>query len=246
MTKVGRFDVMDNFEIARDVYCMTLLGDTSEIVRPGQFVNVAIPGFYLRRPFSVCSVRGEVLTLVYKVVGAGTAALAMSGEGGSLELLTGLGNGFDVSKGSGRPLLVGGGMGSVPLYGLAEALLAEGREVHAIFGFKSAEDMFLVGELTRLGAIVYAATEDGSAGVHGFVTDAMAEAEFEYDYIYACGPEPMLRALYDYGDLPGQYSFEERMGCGFGACMGCTCETITGHKRICKEGPVLDRSEIKW
>ena len=246
MKKLAHFDILQNKQIARDTYCLVLVGDCSCITAPGQFVNIALPGKYLRRPISVCSVHGEVLTLVYKTVGAGTRQLSDMGSGQTLELLTGLGNGFDIAKGGVKPLLVGGGAGVAPLYGLAEALLAAGKQPTAILGFNTAAEIFLASELTALGVPCCISTVDGSVGMKGFVTDVMRMANIQHDYIYACGPEPMLKAVYAADETDGQYSFEARMACGFGACMGCSCETKSGAKRICRDGPVLERGEILW
>ena len=243
--EIRRFDVMSNDRVAKNTYCLTLLGDCSAITSPGQFVNIELPGFFLRRPLSVCRVCGEVLTLVYKVVGEGTKKLAET-HSGSLELMTGLGNGFDVDASGEAPLLVGGGAGVAPMYWLAECLIAQGKKPRVALGFNTEEEVCLAGELSKLGAAVMVATLDGTAGVRGFVTDAIEAAKPQYDYIYACGPEPMLRAVYNMSGTDGEYSFEKRMACGFGACMGCSCETKYGSKRICRDGPVLKRGEIIW
>lgn len=254
MAKLADFELLENQNIARGTYRMSLLGDCSAITKPGQFVNVALEGKFLRRPLSACHVSGDRFTLIYKVVGGGTGLMSELQPGTPLNILTGLGNGFNTEVGAKNPLLVGGGAGAAPLYWLAEMLLKEGRSVTAVLGFNSSDEVFMADEFERLGAHVIISTADGSAGVRGFVTDAMRTLLNEDDcsdtcgpdYIYACGPEPMLKAVYDTCALDGQYSFEERMACGFGACMCCTCKTKLGPKRICKDGPVLMREEIKW
>lgn len=238
--------IRSNDLIAKNTWKMTLTGDWSDIVRPGQFVNVKLPERYLRRPISVCAVHGDVLTLVYKVVGEGTRQMTEMPAGTGLELLSGLGNGFDLTAGAKAPLLVGGGAGVAPMFALAEAFAAQGVKTKVVLGFNTQDEIFLVNELRDLGVEVYISTADGSVGVKGFVTNAMEEFQGQYDYIYACGPEPMLKAVYHAGDVSGQYSFEARMACGFGACMGCSCETKYGAKRICKDGPVLLKEEIIW
>ncbi len=246
MKKIAVFEIAENRRIAAETMGLTLLGDCSGITRPGQFVDISLPGKYLRRPISVCSVRGEALTLIYKIVGGGTRQLAAMQPGGTLELLTGLGNGFSVEKSGKTPLLIGGGAGVAPLYALAEALLRAGKKPKAILGFNTADEIFLASELTALGVPSCISTADGSVGVKGFVTDVLRIAAPEHDYVFACGPEPMLKAVYAAEEIDGQYSFEARMACGFGACMGCSCETKSGAKRICKDGPVLERGEILW
>ncbi len=225
------------------VYLMRLSGDTSGIAA-GQFVNLKLDGFYLRRPISVCDCEGDVLTLIYKVVGKGTEAMSKMQAGQVLDVLTGLGNGYDLSASGDSPLLVGGGVGVPPLYKLAKELVARGKRVSVILGFNTASEVFYEEEFRALGADVTVTTVDGTRGVKGFVTDAMAG--IEYSYFYSCGPEPMLRALYRASKTAGEMSFEERMGCGFGACMGCSCKTVSGNKRICKEGPVLKKEDIIW
>ena len=238
------YTVEENRKIAKNVYKLRLHGDTAAITAPGQFVNLKIEGCYLRRPLSVCDTEGEELTLLYKVVGRGTEILSKIPEGRELDTLTGLGNGFDLSVNTKRPLLVGGGVGVPPLYKLAKDLLAKGAKPTAVLGFNQAEEVFYREEFEALGVQVVLMTADGSAGRKGFVTDAIGD--LSYDYFYTCGPEPMFRALEKVVKGPGEYSFEERMGCGFGACMGCSCKTKYGAKRICKEGPVLKREEIVW
>ncbi|MBQ6830711.1 MAG: dihydroorotate dehydrogenase electron transfer subunit [Clostridia bacterium] len=237
------FTVAANERLTDTVYRMTLHGDTSAITGPGQFVNIKLEGNYLRRPISVCDCTDDVLTLVYKVVGKGTAQMAAM-NGGELDILTGLGNGYDTALSGDSPLLLGGGVGVPPLYMLAKQLIAQGKRVSVVLGFNTKNEVFYEEEFRALGADVTVTTVDGSYGVKGFVTDAMKEKT--YSYFYTCGPEPMLKAVYRTSSTSGQFSFEERMGCGFGACMGCSCKTITGYKRICKDGPVLEKEEIKW
>ena len=243
--KQGLFTVQKNRALTRDMYEMILTGDTAEVTAPGQFVNLKLDGFFLRRPISVCNVEGDALTLLYKVVGAGTEAMSKMEPGTKIDILTGLGNGYDTAVSGERPLLVGGGAGVPPMYLLARRLIAEGKLVTVILGFNTKAEIFYKEEFEKLGARVLVATVDGSAGVKGFVTDAMADAG-DYTYTYSCGPEPMLKALYNKSVTSGQYSFEERMGCGFGACMGCSCKTKYGNKRICRDGPVLVKEEIIW
>lgn len=239
------FTITGNERIAKDCYRMTLAGDTSDIYAPGQFVQLSLPGLYLRRPISVCDWAQGSLTLVYKAVGKGTELMSRTKAGTALDLLTGLGNGFWEHEQQ-RPLLVGGGVGAPPLYALCRKLLAKGQKPAVALGFGTAEDAILVDEFMALGADVYVATVDGSLGVQGFVTDAIRLANLAPDYLYACGPIPMLKALYHAVPIDGQYSFENRMACGFGACMGCTIMTKNGPKRVCKDGPVLSREEIQW
>lgn len=235
--------ISENNRIAKDVYRMILSGDTKEIKRPGGFINIKLDGFYLRRPISVCDYDEKSVTIIYKKVGKGTDKMSLMKKGETLDVLTGLGNGFDTEKSGDKPLLVGGGVGVPPLYRLAKELVSKGKKVSVILGFNSSEDVFYKEEFEALGAKVYLTTADGSAGQKGFVTDAM---ETEYSYIYTCGPEPMLKAVYNKSKTGGQFSFEERMGCGFGACMGCSCKTKYGNKRICKDGPILEKEEIIW
>ena len=218
-------------------------GETTAITAPGQVVNLKLDGMYLRRPISVCDVEGDVLTLVYKVVGKGTEAMSKMTEG-RLDVLTGLGNGYDLSASGDKPLLLGGGVGVPPMYMLCRKLIESGKQVTVVLGFNKASEIFYEEEFRALGATVYVTTVDGSYGLRGFVTDAMKD--IDYSYFYTCGPEPMLKAVWNASDTEGQLSFEERMGCGFGACMGCSCKTLTGNKRICKEGPVLRKEEILW
>ncbi len=241
-----RYAIRENAPAARDVYRMRLAGNTAAFSRPGQFLNIALDGLFLRRPISIADYDADGVLIYYKVVGEGTRRMSAMNPGETLDVLTGLGNGFDVSKSGARPLVVGGGVGAPPLYRLARELLAAGKTPQVILGFNTAADVFLVPEFEALGVPVTVATADGSAGVRGFVTDAIREAAPDYDYVYTCGPEPMLRALYGATDTSGQYSFEARMGCGFGACMGCSCKTKYGYKRICRDGPVLFKEEIVW
>ncbi len=244
--KKAIYKIRSNEPLTASVWRMTLAGDTQAITAPGQFVNIAIDGLFLRRPISVCDCEPGRLTLIYKVVGEGTERMSRMRAGDELDLLTGLGNGFSITSGSQRPLLVGGGVGVPPLYLLAKQLLAAGLPVQVVLGFNTAAECFYEAEFRALGCDVTVATVDGSAGVKGFVTMAIAERNLDFDYFYACGPLPMLRALCDAVPQDGQLSFEERMGCGFGGCMGCTCKTKNGPKRICKEGPVLEKGEIVW
>lgn len=238
------FKIEHNKKIAKDIYEMRLVGDTSAITAPGQFVNLKLDGFYLRRPISVCDYDDNSLTLIYKVVGGGTEYMAEMEPGTVVDTLTGLGNGFDISLSGDRPILVGGGVGCPPMYHLCKKLVQAGKYVTVILGFNSADDVFYEDEFKALGAKTFVTTADGTYGVKGFVTDVMKNVS--YTYFYTCGPEPMFRAIDKIADTSGQYSFEERMGCGFGACMGCSCKTLTGNKRICKEGPVMLREEIIW
>ena len=237
------FRLEENTLIAKNTYLWSLSGDT-EGIRCGQFVNIRLDGFYLRRPISVCDVSGDRLTLIFKVVGRGTEKMAEASVGEQFSLLIGLGNGYDTTLSGERPLLIGGGAGVPPMYMLCRELIKEGRTPTVILGFNSRDEVFFEREFSRLGAKVIVATADGSYGVRGFVTDAMAGVD--YSYFYTCGPEPMLKAVYKATVTSGQMSFEERMGCGFGACMGCSCKTITGYKRICKEGPVMKKEEVLW
>ena len=236
------FEIIENRPLTRDVYLVKLKGDT-EGITVGGFVNIKLDGLYLRRPISVCDVEGDILTLIYKVVGKGTEKMKNM-QSGRLDLLTGLGNGYDTSLSGAAPLLVGGGVGVPPLYMLAKKLISEGKKVSVILGFNTKSEIFYEEEFKSLGASVAVTTVDGSYGTKGYVTDALDK--FEYTYTYSCGPEPMLKALYNASTTSGQYSFEERMGCGFGACMGCSCKTLYGNKRICKDGPVLVKEEIIW
>ncbi len=241
--KQSIFTIKENSRLTDTVYRMVLEGDTSAITGPGQFVNIQLEGKFLRRPISVCDMDDTTLTILYKVVGAGTAQMAELPEGDVLDVLTGLGNGYDLTPAGDTPLLIGGGVGVPPLYRLAKDLIAAGKTVHVVLGFNTKDEVFYEEEFRALGATVTVTTADGSHGVKGFVTYALPKT---YSYFYTCGPEPMLRAVYKATTSSGQFSFEERMGCGFGACMGCSCKVITGYKRICKEGPVLRKEEILW
>ena len=241
--KQGIFRIVENIALTDSVYKMTLQGDVSAITTPGQFVNIKLDGLFLRRPISVCNVADDCLTIIYKVVGKGTAQMAQMKEG-TLDVLTGLGNGYDLSLSGEHPVLLGGGVGVPPMYLLAKQLLAQGKKVSVILGFNTKNEVFYEQEFRALGADVTVTTVDGSYGMKGFVTDALSN--LDYTYFYTCGPEPMLKAIYKASVTSGQMSFEKRMGCGFGACMGCSCKTITGYKRICKEGPVMKKEEILW
>jgi len=240
--KQSIFEILQNTPLTSTVYKMVLKGDTSEITASGQFVNIKLDGFYLRRPISVCDVNGDELTIIYKVVGKGTEQMAEM-EKGSLDILTGLGNGYDLLKSGEKPLLIGGGVGVPPMFMLCKELIKQGKDVTVILGFNTEDEVFYEQEFKNLGAKVFVTTVDGTKGTKGFVTDEM---DREYSYFYTCGPEPMLKAIYKKSVTSGQFSFEERMGCGFGACMGCSCKTVTGYKRICKDGPVLEKEEILW
>ena len=241
--KQGLFEIVENIALTDCVYKMTLRGDVSAITAPGQFVNIKLEGLYLRRPISVCDVNENTLTIIYKVVGKGTKQMSEMTDG-ILDVLTGLGNGYDMTTAGEKPVLLGGGVGVPPMYLLAKKLIAEGKNVSVILGFNTAAEVFYEAEFKALGADVTVTTVDGSYGLKGFVTDALKN--MEYTYFYTCGPEPMLKAVYCASVTSGQMSFEKRMGCGFGACMGCSCKTITGYKRICKEGPVMRKEEILW
>ena len=240
--KQSDFVITENIYLNNNVLKMVLCGDTEGIV-PGQFVNIKLDGFYLRRPISVCDIENGRLTIIYKIVGRGTKAMAEM-KSGTLNLLTGLGNGYDLSAGGEKPLLIGGGAGVPPMYYLAKELLGQGKEVCAVLGFNKADEVFYEKEFTALGCKTFVTTVDGSYAAKGFVTDIIND--IDYTYFYACGPEPMLKAVYKSAKTDGELSFEERMGCGFGACMGCSCKTVTGFKRICKDGPVLKKEEILW
>ena len=235
--------VAENKPLTREVYRMVLKGDVSAFTAPGQFLNLKLEGRFLRRPISLCDLGEDSAAIIYKVVGQGTAQMAAMQPGEKLDVLTGLGNGYDLADAGEAPLLIGGGVGVPPMYLLAKRLRARGKAVHALLGFNKASEIFYGEEFRALGCTVTVATADGSYGVRGFVTDALPKS---YSYYYCCGPEPMLRAVYKTAKGSGQLSFEKRMGCGFGACMGCSCKTIAGYKRICKEGPVLRKEEIAW
>ncbi len=241
--KQSIFTVLSNAALTDSVYKMVLGGDTSAITAPGQFVNIQLDGMFLRRPISVCDYDEKTLTIIYKVVGKGTAAMAGMKAGEKLDILTGLGNGYDLSLSGDAPVLLGGGVGVPPMYNLAKKLVAQGKAVSVILGFNTANEIFYEEEFKAMGCHVQVTTVDGSYGIKGFVTDALP---VNYPYFYTCGPDLMLKAVYKATTTSGQKSFEERMGCGFGACMGCSCKTLTGYKRICKEGPVMKKEEILW
>ena len=237
------YEIIDTRQLTETVFEMKLRGDVSGI-KCGQFVNLLIDGLYLRRPISVCDLNGDTLTLVYKVVGKGTQKMSEMKVGEKLDVLTQLGNGYDLSLSGKSPLLIGGGVGVPPMFLCAKRLIGGGKSVTVVLGFNTKEEIFYEEEFKKIGAKVIVTTVDGSYGVKGFVTDAMKD--LEYTYFYTCGPEPMLKAVYNASKTSGQFSFEERMGCGFGACMGCSCKTLYGNKRICKDGPVLVKEEIIW
>ena len=241
--KQSIFTILENTALTRDVYRMVLEGDTSAITASGQFVNIQLSGKFLRRPISVCDWNEETLTIVYKVVGHGTEQMSAMASGEKLDILTGLGNGYDLNLAGDHPVLIGGGVGVPPMYGAAKRLAAMGIKATVILGFNTASEIFYEEEFKALGCDVTVTTVDGSYGVKGFVTNALPES---YSYFYTCGPEPMLKAVYKATATSGQMSFEERMGCGFGACMGCSCKTKYGNRRICKDGPVLTKGEILW
>jgi len=241
--KQSIFTIVSNEALTDSVYKMILSGDTSAITAPGQFVNIQLEGMFLRRPISVCDFDDSTLTIIYKIVGKGTEAMSAMGPGEKLDILTGLGNGYDLTLSGEHPVLIGGGVGVPPMYNLAKKLIAQGKKVSVILGFNTKSEVFYENEFRALGCHVTVTTVDGSYGIKGFVTNALPES---YTYFYTCGPEPMLKAVYKATATSGQMSFEERMGCGFGACMGCSCKTLTGYKRICKEGPVMKKEEILW
>ena len=242
--KQGYFTVTENSLIAKNTYLMSLMGDTSALTAPGQFINIKLDGFYLRRPISVCDMDSSFIKIIYKAVGKGTEYMSSLDTGTVLDVLTGLGNGYDLTACGKSPVLIGGGAGVPPMYLLAKKLLDARKDVSVILGFNSKDEVFFDDEFKKLGAKVYITTADGSLGIKGFVTDALKD--LSYSYFYACGPEPMLKAVYNASVSEGELSFEERMGCGFGACMGCSCKTKYGYKRICKDGPVLKKEEIVW
>lgn len=236
--------VDENRKIAKNTFLMRLDGDTTAITAPGQFINIRLDGYFLRRPISVCDCDREGLKIIYKTVGQGTKEMSKQTAGTKLDILSGLGNGYDTSKSGQNPVLIGGGVGVPPMYMLCKRIIAEGKKATVILGFNSADEVFMVEEFKKTGAEVLVATADGSVGTKGFVTDILKD--LDYTYFYTCGPMPMFKAIESIAKTSGQYSFEERMGCGFGACMGCTCKTKYGSKRICKDGPVLEREEIVW
>lgn len=242
--KQSLFMILENEELAPDVHQLILQGDTSAIRCAGQFVDLKLDGHFLRRPFSICDWTESTLTVVYRTVGKGTAELAEYAPGRMIELLTGLGNGFDTTVSGDKPLLVAGGSGVPMMYALAKQLVSEGKQVSAVLGYRTASDVFLARAIEMLGVNVVITTEDGTMGTKGFVTDAMKD--MDYTYFYTCGPEAMFKAIDGIAVTSGQFSFEARMGCGYGACMGCTMETKNGYKRVCKDGPVLVREELIW
>ncbi|MBE7016667.1 MAG: dihydroorotate dehydrogenase electron transfer subunit [Ruminococcaceae bacterium] len=242
--KQGIYTISENTRLAEGIYRMVLSGDSSACTAPGQFINIKLDGFYLRRPISVCDWDESSITIIYKVLGRGTEMMTSLPLGTELDVLTGLGNGYDLSKSGDKPLLIGGGVGIPPLYNACRQLIAQGKKPTVILGFNSSADMFYVDEFAALGADVLISSADGSVGVKGFVTDVMKD--LDYTYFYTCGPTAMLKAIDAIAKTSGELSFEERMGCGFGACMGCSCKTKYGNKRICKDGPVLVREEIVW
>ena len=236
------FEIISNEALTPEVYRMVLSGDTSAITAPGQFVEIALPGKFLRRPISVSDWAENKLTLIYKVVGHGTEQMASLPVGTKLDVLTGLGNGYDLTPSGRNPVLVGGGVGVPPLYGLCKKLVAQGKHPSVILGFNKESEIFLKQEFDTLGVPTFIATADGSVGTKGFVTDVLKK--IDYSYFYSCGPMPMFRAMETVVTTSGQYSMEERMGCGFGACMGCSIQTKSGAKRVCKDGPVFLREEV--
>ena len=240
--KQGFFTILENYALTGSVYRMELAGDTSAITNCGQFVDLRLPEKYLRRPISVCDYAEGKLTLIYKVVGSGTEIMASLPVGTRLDVLTGLGNGYDTSLSGRNPVLVGGGVGVPPMYNLCKKLISEGKQPQVVLGFNTAEEIFLADEFKALGVDVHIATADGSIGTKGFVTDVIRN--LTYSYFYSCGPMPMFRAMEQVMQTSGQYSFEERMGCGFGACMGCTIQVKSGYARVCKDGPVFHREEV--
>ena len=246
MYKRDIYKVLSNEPLTPAVYRMVLEGDTQYITRSGQFINIELEGKFLRRPISVSDYDAQTITIIYKVVGGGTDQMSHMTPGTKLDILTGLGNGFNTENSAVRPLLVGGGVGVPPLYNLCKRLFSEGKKPMVILGFNTKDEIFYEEEFKAMGVDVYCSTADGSHGTKGFVTDVIREKALSFDYLYTCGPLPMLKALYDATEVDGEFSFEERMGCGFGACVGCTCKTKYGNKRICKEGPVLKREEIIW
>lgn len=245
MYKRDKYKVIENKKIAEKIHKMVLEGDTSYITKPGQFINIELDGFYLRRPISVCDYDEKTITIIYKVLGEGTEKMSMMETDTVLDILTGLGNGFSIEKSGDRPLLIGGGVGTPPMYNLCKELVSLNKKPIVVLGFGSKQEVFYEEEFKKLGAEVYISTVDGSYGTKGFVTDIVKDLN-GYTYYYTCGPMNMLKAVYDMAEGSGEVSFEERMGCGFGACMGCTCKTKYGNKRICKDGPVLEKEEIVW
>ncbi len=245
MTK-SAFTLEQARQLTGDVWELTLAGDTSAVTAPGQFVNLELPGKFLRRPISVCDWDEGRLLLLVKEAGAGTRQLVRLPAGTELDTLSGLGNGFDLSAVPENAVLTGGGIGIAPLYGLAKRMIAAGRRPRAVLGFRSKADAFYREEFAALGLEVHIATEDGSLGTRGFVTDVLKTLP-EGQYVLACGPTPMLKAVHALPQLSGgQFSFEARMACGFGACVGCTIQTKQGPRRVCKDGPVFQKEDIVW
>lgn len=240
----NKYRIISNDALNDLVWKMVIQGDTSALKAPGQFVEIELPNKFLRRPISVCAFDDETITLIYKVVGSGTEELSQMEVGFELDVLVGLGNGFDTQVKTRHPLLIGGGVGIPPLYQLAKQLLKEGKQPTMIMGFNTASEAFYFDEFCKLGIDVWVSTVDGSGGTKGYVTDAMAKNMVIYDYVYSCGPLPMLKCLLEQTPTDGQFSFEERMGCGFGACMGCTILTSDGPRRVCKDGPIFMREQI--
>lgn len=240
----GMYRIISNKKLCDSIFEMVLEGDVSSLTAPGQFINIKVDGLFLRRPISVCDYDNNTITIIYKTVGIGTDKMSEMTAGESLDVLCGLGNGFDTSKSGDAPALIGGGVGVPPMYNLCKKLISEGKKVTVILGFNKKSEIFYENEFKALGVNVFVTTADGSYGIKGFVTDALKN--IEYTYFYTCGPMPMFKAIEGVAVTSGQYSFEERMGCGFGACMGCSCKTKYGNKRICKDGPVLEREEIIW
>ncbi len=240
----GLYEIISNKKLTDSIFEMVLEGDTTSTSAPGQFINIKLDGFYLRRPISICDYDDSTITIIYKVIGEGTEVMSKMNSREKLDVLCGLGNGFDTSKSMDKPVLIGGGVGVPPMYNLCKKLIAENKKVTVILGFNKKDEIFYEKEFKKLSADVKVTTVDGSYGIKGYVTDALKETE--YSYFYTCGPMPMFKAIESTAVTSGQYSFEERMGCGFGACMGCSCKTKYGNKRICKDGPVLEREEIIW
>lgn len=237
------YKILSNKALTNNVFEMIIAGDTSAITAPGQFINIKLEGRFLRRPISICDYDDSTITIIYKVVGEGTEQMSQMAAGEELDVLVGLGNGYDITK-STKPVLIGGGVGVPPMFNLAKTLIKNGQSVSVVLGFNTKDELFYEEEFKAIGCDTYITTVDGSYGIKGFVTDAMKD--IDYDYFYTCGPLPMFKAIYNATETSGQFSFEERMGCGFGACMGCTCKTKYGNKRICKDGPVLVKEEIIW
>lgn len=241
----SKYKIIKNNKIAKDVFKMILEGDTTNITNAGQFINIELEDLYLRRPISICDYDDNTITVIYKVVGQGTEKMSNLEAGHELDILTGLGNGFETSNSGDKPLIIGGGVGTPPMYRLCKNLISEGKKPNVILGFNSKEDIFYKEEFEKLGVEVYISTVDGSVGVKGFVTDIMKTIK-DYTYFYACGPMVMLKAICEEANVSGEVSLEERMGCGFGACMGCTIQTKKGNKRVCREGPVFNKEDLIW